>query len=126
VQVTPEILKKRTFQFALDTLNFVESLKHSTANDIMGKQVMRAASSVGANYRAACRAKSGPDFINKLKIVEEESDETSYWFELIQAHNKIESEQLKHLIKESFELDRIFASSVITAKNNLKTPGFNK
>ena len=84
-ELTPEILKKRTFDFALNTLKTIDGLKRSTANEVMGKQVVRSATSVGANYRAACKAKSTADFINKLKIVEEESDESVYWLELIRS-----------------------------------------
>jgi four helix bundle protein len=118
MSVTPEILKKRTFEFALNTFKVVDDLKHSAANEIMGKQVMRSATSVGANYRAACKAKSTADFINKLKIVEEESDESVYWLELIKAHNSIKDVKFESLIQESKELERIFAASAITAKNN--------
>ena len=68
------------------------------------------------------KAKSTPDFINKLKIVEEESDETVYWLELIQAYNNLNYPQFDQLLKESRELERIFSASVITAKNNNKLP----
>lgn len=118
MSLTPEILKKRTFEFALNTLKTVDVLKKSYANEIMGKQVMRSATSVGANYRAACKAKSTADFINKLKIVEEESDESVYWLELIKVHNHIQDEHFEKLLQESKELERIFAASAITAKNN--------
>ena len=118
MSITPEILKKRTFGFALSVLKIIDTLKKSGANDIMGKQVMRAATSVGANYRAACKAKSTPDFINKLKIVEEEADESTYWLELIIAYNEINSPQFETLLKESKELEKIFAASAVTAKNN--------
>jgi four helix bundle protein len=118
--LTPEILKKRTFEFAINTLKTIDVLKKSSANEIMGRQVMRSATSVGANYRAACKAKSSADFINKLKIVEEESDESVYWLELIKEYNKIEDAKFELLLKESRELERIFAASAITAKRNNK------
>lgn len=118
MSITPEILKNRTFNFALSTLKIVNDLKKSTANEVMGKQVMRSATSVGANYRAACKAKSTADFINKLKIVEEESDESVYWLELIKEFNKIDNPNYETLLKESKELEKIFAASAITAKNN--------
>ncbi len=79
---------------------------------------MRSATSVGANYRAAFKAKSTADFINKLKIVEEESDESVYWLELIKEHNQIQDEHFERLLQESKELEKIFAASAITAKNN--------
>jgi len=119
--VTPDILKKRTFEFALSTLKKMDHLKKSNANEIMGRQVMRSATSVGANYRAACKAKSTADFINKLKIVEEESDESVYWLELIKAYNEINDPNFEALLKESKELEKIFAASAITAKNNRNT-----
>lgn len=118
MSITPEILKKRTFDFALKTFRTIDSLKKSTANEVMGKQVVRSASSVGANYRSACKAKSTADFINKLKIVEEESDESVYWLELIKEYNSINNTDYECLLKESRELERIFAASAITAKNN--------
>ena len=118
MSLTPEILKKRTFDFALNTLKTIEGLKQSVSNEVMGKQVIRSATSVGANYRAACKAKSTADFINKLKIVEEESDESVYWLELIKAYNLINDPKFELLLKESKELERIFAASAITAKTN--------
>jgi four helix bundle protein len=117
--INAEILKKRTFDFALTTFKTVDLLKKSVANEVMGKQLIRSASSVGANYRAACKAKSSPDFINKLKIVEEESDESVYWLELIKAYNKIEDSEFEKILIESKELEKIFAASAITAKKNL-------
>ena len=120
MRLTPEILRDRTFQFALGTLRTIDGLKKSTANEIMGRQVMRSATSVGANYRAACRAKSPADFVNKLKIVEEEADESVYWLELLKSYNNIQSIEFDDLLRESKELDKIFAASAITAKNNSK------
>lgn len=121
MSITPEIMKSRTFQFALNTLKIIDKLKRSAANDIMGKQVMRSATSVGANYRSACKAKSTADFINKLKIVEEESDESVYWLELIKEFNGLQNEEFDTLLNESKELDRIFSKSAITAKNNSRS-----
>ena len=118
MSLTPEILKKRTFTFALNALKTVDGLKKSTANEVMSKQVLRSATSVGANYRAACKAKSTADFINKLKIVEEESDESVYWLELIKEYNNINEPNYEAVLKESKELERIFSASAITAKNN--------
>lgn len=121
-----EILKKRTFEFALSTLRAVDKLEKSTANDVMGKQLIRSGTSVGANYRAACKAKSTPDFINKLKIVEEESDESVYWLELIKAFNRIEGSEFDGLLKEAHELEKIFAASAITARKNNNQKAFAK
>lgn len=117
--ISAEILKARTFQFALNSFKTVDKLKKSTANEVMGRQLIRSASSVGANYRAACKAKSAPDFINKLKIVEEESDESVYWLELIKAYNNLSDNEFDKILLESKELEKIFAASAITAKKNL-------
>lgn len=114
-----DILKKRTFDFSLTTFHTVDKLQKSMANEVMGRQLIRSCSSVGANYRAACKAKSSLDFINKLKIVEEESDESVYWLELIKAYNKIEDSEFEKVLTESKELEKIFAASAITAKRNL-------
>ena len=111
-------INKRTFDFALTTLRTVDKLNKSTSNEVMGRQLIRSATSVGANYRAACKAKSTADFINKLKIVEEESDESVYWLELIKAYNEIERPNFELVLKEARELEKIFAASAITAKNN--------
>lgn len=84
--------KKRTKQLALRTIKMIEAMieqskienpKSKITAEVLGKQLLRAATSVGANYRAVCRAKSPADMINKLRIVEEESDESGYWIELI-------------------------------------------
>lgn len=116
--ITPDILKKRTFDFALNVLKTVDGLNKSNANEVMGRQLIRSSTSVGANYRAACKAKSTADFINKLKIAEEESDESVYWLELIKSNNKIEHPFYETLLNESKELEKIFSASAITAKNN--------
>ena len=121
-----EVLKKRTFNFALSALRAVDKLKKSTANEIMGKQLIRSGTSVGANYRAACKAKSTADFINKLKIVEEESDESVYWLELIKAYNETDNANFELLLKEAQELEKIFAASAITARKNSNQKSYSK
>ena len=78
-----EAMKHRTKQFALRVIKAVEALPRTRTADVIGKQLLRSATSVGANYRAACRAKSNADFINKMGTVEEESDESAYWMELL-------------------------------------------
>ncbi len=76
-------LKQRTKKFALDIIKFVESLSKGKTAEIIGKQLLRSRTSVGANYRAACRARSSADFIAKMGIVEEELDESIYWMEML-------------------------------------------
>lgn len=75
--------KTRTKRLAVEMIKQVGSLPHALAADVIGKQLIRSGTSIGANYRAACRAKSTVDMINKMKIVEEESDETGYWLEIL-------------------------------------------
>src|SRR5213594_3657109 len=76
-------LKRRTKRFALDVIKFVEALPKDETCRIIGRQLLRAGTSVGANYRAACRAKSNADFLSKMGVVEEEADECAYWLALL-------------------------------------------
>ncbi len=78
-----ELLKKRTKEFALRAINLVDSLPRCTSGDVLGKQLLRSATSVGANYRSACRGRSEAEFVAKLGVVIEEADESEYWVELI-------------------------------------------
>lgn len=116
----PHDLKDRTLEFSVQVIKFVESLPNNQTVRIISGQVIRSASSVGANYRAAGRSKSSRDFINKLKIVEEESDETLYWLQLLKRSNIGDPEILDKLIKEANELVSIFVTSIYTAKTNLE------
>jgi four helix bundle protein len=81
--VDAEDFKKRTQRFAIAIIRLVQRLPHRAEADIIGRQLLKCGTSVGANYRAACRAKSSADFIAKMKIVEEECDESIYWMELL-------------------------------------------
>ncbi|MFM6245126.1 MAG: four helix bundle protein [Dolichospermum sp.] len=90
--------KTRTKQLALRVIRLVESLPNTKTADVIGKQLLRSATSVGANYRSACRAKSTADLIAKLSIVEEEADETLYWLELLIASRLITVEKLNNLM----------------------------
>lgn len=118
--MTNSELKIRTKNFALRIIKLVQSLPKSKVGDVIGHQLLRSATSVGANYRAACRARSQADFISKITIVEEEADESCYWLELICEAELIEKEKLKYLMKEADELTAIFTSSGKTAKENKK------
>jgi len=113
-----EELKKRTKQFALRVLRFVDSLPKGRSEDILAKQLVRAATSIGANYRAACKARSKADFISKITIVEEEADESQYWLELIATHEKVDEKEITELLTEAMELTAIFTASGKTAKRN--------
>ena len=81
--VDEQAFKNRTKQFALGVVKFVESLPRARVADVLGRQLLRSGTSVGANYRAACRGRSTSDVVAKLGIVEEEADESVYWMELL-------------------------------------------
>jgi four helix bundle protein len=111
-------LKKRTKTFALRIIKLVESLPPNKTADVIGKQLLRCGTSVGANYRASCRARSQADFIAKMGIVEEEADESIYWMELLVESGLVRQELLDNLIYEADELVAIVVSSIKTAKQN--------
>ncbi|MCW3074139.1 MAG: hypothetical protein JWP69_1208 [Flaviaesturariibacter sp.] len=111
-------LKKRTFNYAVQVGKLVASLSYNTINKAYCSQLIRCSSSIGANYRASQRAKSTADFINKLKIVEEETDETIYFLELLLEFNKGEAEIILGLISEGAEILKIIVSSLRTARAN--------
>ena len=114
-------MKARTRDFALRVIRLVESLPKGRAADIIGRQLLRADTSVGANYRATQRAKSRADFINKLVIVEEEADECGYWLELLVSAGIIKPALLKELSKECDELTAIVVAMIKTAKRSRKS-----
>lgn len=109
-------LKKRTKKFALDIIKLIEYFPGTKTGDVIGRQLLRSATSVGANYRAACRARSQSDFISKISIVEEESDESLYWLELAAEAGLAGKEAIGLLTKEADELTAIFTASKKTAK----------
>lgn len=109
-------MKKRTKTFALQVIRLVESLPKSKTADVIGRQLLRCGTSVGANYRAACRARSQADFIAKMGIVEEEADESLYWMELLIEAGIVESKKLESLMKEADELLAITVASIKTAR----------
>lgn len=117
-----EIMMKRTKKFAIDCWILCSKLPKNREYNAYVNQLIRCSSSVGANYRAAQRAKSIADFINKLKIVEEESDESHYFLELLSEvsnHQKTNiNEDLKLLLKESNEIISIIVSAIKTSRNN--------
>ena len=107
---------KRTKQFAIDCGHLILSLPLNLVNKIYSNQLLRAGSSVGANYRALRRAKSTADFINKLKIVEEELDECLFFLELIVEFNKSEGEKIALIYNEGEELLKIIVASLKTSR----------
>ena len=113
-----ENLKLRTKRFALDIIKTVESLPHDQTSRILGGQLLRAGTSVGANYRAVCRAKSNADFISKFGTVEEEADESGFWLELLVDAGKLGSSESQPLVQEANELTAIAVSSINTARKS--------
>ncbi len=120
-----EELKIRTKRFGVNTIKFVDKLNNTRSNNHIAGQLIRSSTSVGANYRAALRGKSDPDFLNKIKIVEEEADECMYWLEVIEETNSINMEELNVLYKEANELTSIFAATIKTLKSKNKSQIIN-
>jgi four helix bundle protein len=114
--MTPKEFQARTKAFALRVIKLVDALPRSTAGWVIGRQLLRSATSVGANYRAACRAQSHAEFAAKLSIVVEEADESLYWLELLQESGLIKPRQLTELLKEAYELVAINVAARKTAK----------
>jgi len=105
----------------IDVALLIKDLPKNTINTAYSNQLVRSSSSPGANYRSACRAKSTADFINKLKIVEEELDESVYFLELLQYFNTNLNDCFNALVKEGNELLAITVSSILTLKKNSKS-----
>jgi len=108
-------LKLRTKQFSLRVIHLCETLPPKPSARVIGNQLLRSATSVGANYRAACRARSNADFVSKIRVVLEETDESGYWLELLVESGLVTQERLSELLRETEELIAIFAASKITA-----------
>lgn len=121
--MTKEELKNRTKTFALNIFKFLMSIEKNKAVDVISFQLFKSSSSVAANYRAVCRGKSTADFLNKLKVVDEEADESLFWLEFIQGLEiECDKIELEKLIKEANELVSIFSAGIktIKEKNNIK------
>ena len=117
--MNPEELKARTQSFGLRVIRMVAALPRDPAAQVIGRQVLRSGTSVGANYRAACRARSRADFAAKMAIVEEEVDETLYWLELLTKSGLVKAERLQDLTREANELIAIVSASRKTARQRL-------
>lgn len=116
--MNPEELKRRTKAMSLAVVRLASTIPKSREGDVIARQLIRSATSTAANYRAACRARSKADFINKIGIVEEEADETVFWLELLLDLSLADRSALEVELKEANELLAIFAASAITAKKN--------
>ena len=119
-----EELKNRSKQFAIRIIKLFRALPKADEARIIGKQILRSGTSVAANYRAVCRARSTAEFIAKIGIVVEEADETVFWLELLVETEIVNAQKLKPLMDEANELLAIFAASQITAKSN--SPKYKK
>ena len=112
-------LKNRTKIFALTIIDLVEKLPNTISGRTISNQLVRSGTSVGANYRAVCRARSDKEFIAKLGIVIEEADETLFWLEIIESKKWLNQSEIDKIIKEANELTSIFVTSAKTVKSRL-------
>jgi four helix bundle protein len=116
--MTEKELKIRTRKFAIEVLNFVDELPNRKSANIIANQLGRCASSVAANYRAACRARSHNEFISKISVVEEEADESTFWLDIIPETKNADRVIVESLLIEARELTAIFTAANKTAKAN--------
>ena len=113
-----KMFKARTKKLAVAIIKQMDKLPNSRATDVVARQVIRSSTSVGANYRAACRAKSSADFINKMGTVEEEADEAGYWLELLLERALVKPEPANVLLREADELVAIAVASINTTRRS--------
>jgi len=116
--MTADEMKQRTKALAIRIVRLIESLPPGRTSDVVGKQLLRCGTSVGANYRAACRARSRADFAAKMGIVEEEADEVAYWIELLVDCGLLKQNRVSELLAETNEIIAIVVSSIRTARSN--------
>jgi four helix bundle protein len=114
-------MKERTKQFAIHVIRLCRTMRRSSESTIIGRQLMRSATSLGANYRAVCRARSTPDFVSKLGVVLEEADESLFWIDLLVDAGVISSSKIGTLRAEANELVAIFVASLRKPKNSTKS-----
>ena len=114
--MTREEMKSRTKKYALRVIKVAQALPRGFVAEVLGRQLVRAGTSVGANYRAACRARSTADFINKLKTVEEECDESLFWMECLVESRLIAGRRLGALMTEAEEILAIVVASLKTTR----------
>jgi four helix bundle protein len=112
--------KKRTKEFALRVIKMVDALPRKRSADVLGHQLIRSGTSVASNYRAACRARSPAEFVSRMGVVEEESDESAFWIELIGDAGLQKPALLANLLQEANELTAMSVASIKTARKNSK------
>ena len=115
-----ENLRQRTKEFGMRVIRMWKSLPNTTLSEVLGQQLLRCATSVAANYRAACLAKSEPDFFNKIKICQEEADESCLWIEYIIEAGILPENKLRNLLDEAQQLTAIMTASAITIKKRIQ------
>ena len=120
------LFKRRTKQLALRIIKIVEGLRKSRTADVLGRQLIRSGTSIGANYRAACRGKSTADVIAKLRIVEEEADESAYWMELLIESGLIPEARLSELLQETNEIIAMTVASIRTLQKRNGSSSVNR
>jgi four helix bundle protein len=120
------LFKRRTKQLALRVIKAVEGLPKNRTADVIGRQLIRSGTSIGANYRAACRGKSTADVIAKLRIVEEEADESAYWMELLIESGLVSEARLSGLLQETNEILAMTVASIRTLQKRDGSSPFNR
>jgi four helix bundle protein len=120
-QYKSERLKARSKSFAIRIVQMFRSLPKTDEAKVIGRQVLRSGTSAAANYRAACRARSKPEFLSKISVVVEEIDETVFWLEMLIDVGIVSAKRMGNLLDEANELLAIFAASQHTARTNLNT-----
>ena len=120
------LFKQRTKRLALRIIQIVEALPKNRTADVLGRQLIRSGTSIGANYRAACRGKSTADVIAKLRIVEEEADESAYWMELLIESALVAEARLSELLQETNEIIAMTVASIRTLHKRGGSSAFNR
>ena len=120
------LFKQRTKQLALRVIQLVEALPKNQTATVVGRQLVRSATSIGANYRAACRGRSTADVIAKLRIVEEEADESAYWMELLIESGLLHAAQVSELLQETDEIIAMTVASIRTLQKRDSSSPFNR
>jgi four helix bundle protein len=105
---------------ALKIIELADALPYKRSADIIARQIIRSATSVAANYRAACRSRSHAEFVSKMHVVQEEADETQFWLELLHKRQLLKAEEFRELYDEASQLTAIFTASYTTARKNRK------
>ena len=120
------LFKQRTKQLALRFIEMVDALPKNRTADVLGRQLIRSGTSIGANYRAACRGKSTADVIAKLRIVDEEADESAYWMELLIESGLLPEARLSELLQETNEIVAMTVASIRTLQKRDRSSPVNR